>query len=285
MKTPKVSAVIPAYNEEKDIGSCLSSLQKQSYPKEKTEIIVVDDGSTDKTRDIVKTFSGVKLINGLHKGPGISRNLGAKKAKGEILVFVDADMTFDRNYVTNLIKPVVEGRERVTEDGVQIASNPNNVWSKCWGQYFKLDPSRTYGSTCRAISRKLFLELGGFDSRYGYMDDKTFFLKYKIKSFWVKDAICYHKNPGTLEEVYRQSRWIGSSMASAWFDVPIIKYFAPFAMALFSPIVIPALALRKSCKIKNFRIFFPWMLIFMSARYAGTLSGIFRKIYFRLNVR
>ena len=78
-----ISVVIPTYNEEKDIGLCLSSLKEQSYKN--LEVIVVDDGSTDKTREIVKKFKKIKLIEGEHKGPGFSRNIGARHAKGDIL--------------------------------------------------------------------------------------------------------------------------------------------------------------------------------------------------------
>ena len=105
-KKPIVSIIIPAYNEEKDIGKCINSLLKQSCKR--SEIIIVDDGSTDKTREIVKSFKGIRLIEGLHKGPGFSRNLGSRQAKGEILVFVDADMIFDKDYIKNLINPILK---------------------------------------------------------------------------------------------------------------------------------------------------------------------------------
>ena len=62
------SIIIPTYNEEKDISKCLESLENQAFKD--FEIIVVDDGSTDKTREIVRKFKKVKLIKGKHKGPG-----------------------------------------------------------------------------------------------------------------------------------------------------------------------------------------------------------------------
>jgi glycosyltransferase involved in cell wall biosynthesis len=98
MKTPRISIVIPTYNEEKDIGKCLESLRDQSI--ENFGVLIVDDGSTDKTIDVVKKFKDVGVIKGEHKGTAFSRNLCAENAKGEILVFVDADMTFDKNYLT-----------------------------------------------------------------------------------------------------------------------------------------------------------------------------------------
>ena len=91
----KVTVIIPTYNEEKVIEACLESLSKQTLKD--AEIIVVDDGSTDETINIlqkVRKSRGVKIFKQKHKGPGAARNLGVRRAKGEVLVFVDADMTF-----------------------------------------------------------------------------------------------------------------------------------------------------------------------------------------------
>jgi glycosyltransferase involved in cell wall biosynthesis len=109
MPNPLISVVIPTYNEEKDIPECLSSLAKQSYKNK--EVIIVDDGSTDKTLEVIKKFKP-RVIKGQHKGPGFSRNLGSKKAKGSILIFVDADMTFDKDYLKNLVLPIIKNRNR-----------------------------------------------------------------------------------------------------------------------------------------------------------------------------
>src|SRR3989344_828131 len=105
-----VSAILPVYNEEKTIGDCLKSLFKQTYKS--LEIILIDDGSTDQTPQLIKRYREknpsipkIVILNQNHKGPGTARNLGAKYARGEILVFVDADMTFDKNFIKDLITP------------------------------------------------------------------------------------------------------------------------------------------------------------------------------------
>src|SRR3989344_202368 len=104
-----VSIIIPTYNEEKTIANCLKSIKNQTYKP--VEVIVVDDGSTDKTVEIIKKcqMSNVKcqILRQHHLGPGPARNLGAKYAEGEILVFVDADMTFDKKFVKDLIQPIL----------------------------------------------------------------------------------------------------------------------------------------------------------------------------------
>ncbi|MBO8852354.1 glycosyltransferase family 2 protein, partial [Staphylococcus aureus] len=85
----------PTYNEEENIRECLRTIFDQSINN--YEVIVVDDGSTDKTVDIIKEFKNVKVFSENHKGAGAARNLGAKKANGDIFVFVDADMSFDKS--------------------------------------------------------------------------------------------------------------------------------------------------------------------------------------------
>lgn len=277
----ELNIIIPVYNEERDISECLSSLQKQSYKD--FEIIIVDDGSTDRTKEIVKKSKKAKLIEGEHKGPGFSRNLGAKKAKGEILIFVDADMTFDREYLKNLTRPIIEGKTPGTSHGVEYASNLSNIWSKCWGKV-RVDPKVKEHVIFRAIRKDIFLEKGGFDPRYGYADDQTFFFKYGMKSLAVPEAICYHKNPETLKQVYRQSRWIGASIDNFFVISRIIRYFTPFLMILFSPLAIPVLSLRKCLVNKDFLIL-PQMLVFMAFRYFGTVDGVYRRVFKNLNVR
>lgn len=101
---PFVSIIIPAYNEEKRIANAIEAVLKQTYPKDKMEIIVVDDCSTDKTCEIVSRYS-VKLIHHhKNKGPSAARNSGAKEATGEILAFTDADDKADKSWLTNIVK-------------------------------------------------------------------------------------------------------------------------------------------------------------------------------------
>ena len=281
-KNPLVSVIVPAYNEERDIYACLKTLKEQTYKK--IEIIFVDDGSMDKTLATAGKFKGVKILQQNHVGVGKARNFGAKIARGEILGFVDADMSFDKNFIKNLIQPIINEGVIGTIDGTQIATNQDNIWSKCWGRYFQERPW-PYGWVFRAMLKKDFERLGGFDPRLGYADDRTFFIKYGIKSKRVKNAICYHKNAENLKEVYKQSRWIGSSINQKWIKIPVINIIILMLIIIALPIAIIPLALRKCHKIKNFRVFFPWMIIFITVRYLGTIAGIFRRIFLGKNIR
>lgn len=211
----KVSVIIPVFNEEKAVGECIKSLQQQSWKD--MEIIIVDDGSTDKSREIISFFSGVKLLEQSHKGAGAARNLGGKSATGEILVFVDADMVFDGKFIEMLTKPIMAKKTIGTFSRNEMVLNKKNVWSKCWNINKGLPIDRMHPKNYpdkqlvfRAILKKEFDKVGGFNL-IGYIDDYTLSEKIGVKAIDAKDAFFYHRNPETVREVFQQARWIGKS--------------------------------------------------------------------------
>jgi len=212
MKKPKVSVVIPVYNEEKDIKDCLGSLLKQSYKN--FEVIIVDDGSTDESADKIKKYP-VKLLKQKHKGSGAARNLGVKYAIGEILVFVDADQTFDKRFIDELIKPILRNKTKGTFTKEEFISNADNVWSKCLciseGRQLNRRTRDDYpeeSKAFRAIRKDLFLKAGGFDENKGITDD-SIADKVGFKAVNVSKAIYYHKNPDTLKDIFIHANWVG----------------------------------------------------------------------------
>lgn len=94
-KYPKVTIAIPAYNEEKTIAETIKSAVNLDYPKNKLEILVINDGSRDKTKQITelltKKYSNVKLINQINQGKAVALNTALSKAKGEFFICLDAD--------------------------------------------------------------------------------------------------------------------------------------------------------------------------------------------------
>ena len=102
---PRVSVIIPAYNAENTIEELIRSISNQSFSKEKTEIIVVNDCSTDKTleilEDLQKEFSFRIVSHDVNKGLATTRNTGIKHSTGKILIFIDADMTVGDHYIEN----------------------------------------------------------------------------------------------------------------------------------------------------------------------------------------
>ncbi|RKY43532.1 MAG: hypothetical protein DRP88_09160, partial [Candidatus Neomarinimicrobiota bacterium] len=100
---PFLSVIVPAYNSQHSIEECLQSLINQNYPKDRYEIIVVNDGSTDRTADILQKYNRSKLIRVIHhdknRGLAAARNTGIKNSNGDILVFIDSDMIADKNFL------------------------------------------------------------------------------------------------------------------------------------------------------------------------------------------
>jgi GT2 family glycosyltransferase len=99
--TPKVSVVVAAYNAETTVGACLDSLKRLNYPD--YEIIVVDDGSSDRTAEIARTAE-VKLLACEHRGLAAARNAGSEAAQGEIVAFIDADAAADSDWLYHLVE-------------------------------------------------------------------------------------------------------------------------------------------------------------------------------------
>jgi glycosyltransferase involved in cell wall biosynthesis len=95
----KFSFIIPTLNEEKRIGKCLKSIKKQK--RKDYEIIVVDSFSKDRTAAVSRKY-GARVILAASKGPSRARNVGAKRAKGEIFVFPDADVKFKSDFLDKL---------------------------------------------------------------------------------------------------------------------------------------------------------------------------------------
>jgi len=88
---PFVSVIVPVYNDEKRIGQCIEALLKQTYPKDRYEIIVVDNGSTDETRRVIGQYPVTMLIEDSVRSSYAARNCGLAMARGYILAFTDSD--------------------------------------------------------------------------------------------------------------------------------------------------------------------------------------------------
>lgn len=214
----KISVIIPTYNEEKDLVGCLTSLDNQTYKD--FEVIVIDDGSSDKTLEILSalTFKNFKLVllKQNHKGAGAARNLGAGKAVGEILVFLDADMTFDSEFLKYLVEPILKDKDHPygTFSAEEYVSNWENVWARCWNinegwedkkRHPKNYPEHQY--VFRAILRSEFDRVGGFTPG-GYNDDWSLYEKLHYQAIIAPHAVFYHKNPSSISEIFRHAQWV-----------------------------------------------------------------------------
>jgi poly-beta-1,6-N-acetyl-D-glucosamine synthase len=212
-----ISVIIPTYNEAEDIQKCLESLMHQSLSD--FEVIVVDDGSTDKTFEVLSELKiknlKLKIMHGVHTGAGAARNLGVKHAKGDILVFVDADMTFDVNFLEKLTQSIRKNFTKGTFSKEEYVANWDNIWTRCWNLNENWQDKRRHPKdypdnqpVFRAILRSEFDKVGGFTPG-GYDDDWSLSKKLGYEAVNAPAAIFYHKNPSTLAEIFNQAKWVG----------------------------------------------------------------------------
>ncbi len=247
---PLISVIIPAYNEQDLIAQCLDSITKQTYKP--LEVIVVDDGSNDKTLQIAKGFK-VKILTQNHKGPGVARNLAASIANGEILVFVDSDMTFEKDFIADLVAPILKKESIGTFSKNEMNSNADNTWSACWNINRNLPPDRLIpldypqkAPVFRAILKAEFEKVGGFEVSGQYTDDWSLSRKLKVESTLAERAKYYHKNPSSISEIFKQARWIGKNEFIVGSLVRKIK-----SLIFYSLPVSLAIGVYKAAKRKN----------------------------------
>jgi len=110
---PLVSVIVPMYNEEASVGEVLKHLTFLAK-KLSLEIIAVDDGSTDNTREIVELYPSVKLVSSsTNLGKGSAIAAGLSKSQGQIVVIQDADLEYSPNEIPSLIKPILDRKTDV----------------------------------------------------------------------------------------------------------------------------------------------------------------------------
>ncbi len=107
MSTLKASVIIPVHNGAQTLPSCLAALTAQTLHRSQYEIIVVDDGSIDSTREIASRFP-VRLLAQPHRGPAAARNLAVRAAMGEIVLFTDADTEPTRDWIEQMLAPFTD---------------------------------------------------------------------------------------------------------------------------------------------------------------------------------
>src|SRR3989344_5311201 len=100
----KLTIILPTYNNEKTLRECLSSIVNQDYPKKDYEVLLIDGGSTDSTLEIARSFKSLKILNNPLRVEEKARILGIKKAKGEIIAFIDADNVLpEKNWIQKML--------------------------------------------------------------------------------------------------------------------------------------------------------------------------------------
>lgn len=292
-KLPFVSIVLIAYNEEKGIGFSLTSLLNQSYPKNKYEILVIDDWSKDKTAEIVNRFP-VRLIQ--HKknlGRAQARNTGLKHAKGEIYVSFDGDCIAEKNWLKELIKVYQKKRNVLGVGGKIILKQPKsltdrflqengygnplplsaiknkNIFSKFL--YYLISglisneqesPISEVGEIMGANSSFYIRDLnkiGGWDKNLDSKEDTDICIrlrkKFPLKSFYGnKNAKIIHDHNLTFFEVIKSNFFRSKDLVSLYKKQKKILPILPFSIIIFLSLILTLLF--------NL-LFFPLVLIFL----------------------
>lgn len=124
----KLSIIIPAYNEKRTIKELISQVQAVSLPQVEKEILVIDDGSTDGTRDILENIKGIHYIfHEKNQGKGGAIKTGFQNATGDILLIQDADLEYDPSEYGRLLAPMLSGHADVVYGSRFIGSDPHRV--------------------------------------------------------------------------------------------------------------------------------------------------------------
>ncbi len=222
---PRASIVVPAYNEEKNIEDCLNSIFSLNYPKDKIEIIVVDDGSKDSTISIIKKFKNVKLLQQKHLGKVEALNLGIKNSSYEFVFTIDSDTTLDKNCLKDLISPFEDkgigattGNNKVKNKHSIITMFQNIEYNM--GNLIRNSFSTTFNngiwfSGSLACYRKSVLEKVGYFKKDTMAEDQDIALEIKksgFKTICSPTAYGYTIVPDKIKDLYRQRVrwWIGA---------------------------------------------------------------------------
>ena len=109
----KLSIIIPVFNEEKTVSEIIDAVTNVKIPGVIKEIIVVDDGSTDKTVSRIDKNKVKLIIHEKNKGKGAAVKTGIEKATGDYIIIQDADLEYDPKYIPTLLEPILQGKVKV----------------------------------------------------------------------------------------------------------------------------------------------------------------------------
>jgi glycosyltransferase involved in cell wall biosynthesis len=215
----KVSIIIPALNASKTIQACLAACAQQVLPAAvQTEIILVDDGSTDDTAELAQAFDIRLLRHKTARGAAAARNTGIAVAEGEVILFTDADCVPRQNWVAEMIRPFTNptvigakgiyatNQPQLTARFVQIEYEDKYDLLR---QQPHIDFIDTYSAAYRA---EVLRACGGFDERIRYVEDQD--LSFRLAEqghvmVFQPTAVVSHHHSDSLWRYVRKKFMIG----------------------------------------------------------------------------
>lgn len=212
-----VSIIVPVYNGERTLDKCIKSLLYLEYPKEKYEIIVVDNNSTDNSIEIAKKYP-VKLLHEGKQSSYAARNFGVKNAKGEIVAYTDADCVVDKEWLRQLVKNFKD--ETIAGVGGEIlAYNPKSIVERYSDKNDVLSQKSNFNfeivgfkmpfmATANAAYKKQILnEIGLFDDSFTSGGDVDLAWRITLNGYKIvfePKALIYHRHRTTLYGLFKQ---------------------------------------------------------------------------------
>lgn len=232
-RLPFVSIVIPAYNEEKKIRPTIESVLNLDYPKERYEIIVVNDGSKDNTekvtREIINEYKdfSIRLLSQKNKGKGAALNNGLKKSKGEYFVCLDADSYVSKDALRKILPNFTNNVAAVLP--LLKVSRPKTLLQKMqWLEYIvnmfykelmsKLDCVHVAPGPFSVYKKSILQKVGGFDEN-NLTEDLEISLRLQKHNYRIVQLLntdVYTIAPASFKELYKQrNRWYKGSVLNA----------------------------------------------------------------------
>jgi biofilm PGA synthesis N-glycosyltransferase PgaC len=226
---PLVTVIVPAYNEEQNVGKLLDTLVDQSYPN--LEILVVNDGSTDHTAQVARDYrrSGVQLLDlpPPNSGKHAALNYGLTLANGEIVIVMDADGLVEHNCVTRMVAAMQNPRIAAVAGNVKVANRISLLTKVQALEYVRdinvprrafdlLDISIVIPGPLGAFRKSFVRDVGGYDPDTVAEDFDTTVKVHKAKDGAVAgvrnvtDAVSYTEAPERIRDLVKQrKRWYG----------------------------------------------------------------------------
>lgn len=285
---PFVSIIVPTLNEEKNITKCLRAIFDMNISKDQYEVIVVDNGSKDKTVQIATDF-GTKVLIKPDVNISLLRNFGTKEAKGDIFAFIDADCLVTENWLKEALGELEN--EEVGATGANYKINGKGTWvSRAWELHKK---NRTFRSEVGwiqsgnlLIKRRCFESIGGFNERLNVCEDSDICFRIKEKRYKIisNDAICsYHTgDPRTIIEFFRKQLWHGKDVLRLFFMSTNKKlYIKIFLLSIFYMLGILTVLLSLLFGLMNLSILAVAGMILVSFIWA-VKTGVEKKGYMHI---
>lgn len=200
-----VSVIITTKNEGKNIEHCLKSIECQDFSRGGTEIIVVDNNSHDRTKEIARKYTEKVFDRGPERSA--QRNFGVGKAEGKYILYLDADMTLSRNVVSECVN-MLNGNEDIAALYIPEVIRGKGFWGKV-RNFERSFYDGTIIDAVRFIRKNIFLEVGGFDENLTGPEDWDFDKKIRRvgKVGLVKTKIYHNEQSFRLKKYLERKKY------------------------------------------------------------------------------